>query len=234
MNKTFTLSSIISCLLLGNAAIAQPICEANFEPTSNPDDRFETQELSTNAGMIKVINDRATGLQWAYCPYGQTPSADLASCEGEAQPIGTMRDKNKHQLLEDTLTQENARLGESAHLWRAPNTHELMSIFNGKCTPAIYHAFSFEINKTDEEIQAMIDTRVNWWDPKVTEAERNFADDQRMKGNAYRYLPFTTDTSAKVASDGYQTVIFSNAYSVTSTVNTWPGLLRLVRSIPVQ
>ncbi|QUJ69727.1 DUF1566 domain-containing protein (plasmid) [Photobacterium sp. GJ3] len=137
----------------------QRVCTQGYEEDQ---ERFETQILPTASGDLKVIHDRQTGLQWQFCPVGQALSADQQSCIGDAtivrdsgSPTGAMANQ---AIL---IGQENERLGEKQHAWRAPDINELMSMMNPDCSPALYTAFGYP-KKTLTELKHLKTLSEDW------------------------------------------------------------------------
>lgn len=196
-----------TCILLSTATYANPTCLDN---SSKEPDRFESHIIATDSGNIKVVNDLSTQLQWSFCPYGQTLSADQNHCEGQPTILGlnyidgVPNDKVRQQLLQ-TADQENQNQGEKQHLWRLPNAKELYSIFNSNCSPAQYSAFSFYYDYLDD-------------DPHINARQgQYFYSDSNINGsNPPSYIP----------------IAFENKYDVLLSYNAWGGMVRLVRETP--
>lgn len=97
--------------------------------------RFVSEQVDTAEGKLNVINDRATGLQWLYCPYGQHASTDGTGCEGTPAFISTRANVEDNPLM-GVIKQANDRLGTPAQPWRAPDIKELFTLYNNQCQPA--------------------------------------------------------------------------------------------------
>ncbi|WP_319553449.1 DUF1566 domain-containing protein [uncultured Vibrio sp.] len=205
----------------------------------NPSNRFHQEVIDTDTGDFKVVNDKATGLQWAYCFVGQTLSADQSSCEG--QPIvpydleGGNYPNNRKAAME-ALALENERLDYSDKSWRLPNIKELMSIYNEQCTPAYYPNFSYTVNQTASEIDDLVHTKIPWGgvEDEVAEARA-----RSEKGKAYQRHSVTSDTAfIDNKKELSYTVVrfggFDTPTKTTALILKPSGMLRLVREIPQQ
>lgn len=133
--------------------------------------RFVSEQVDTAEGKLNVVNDRATGLQWLYCPYGQQASADGTGCEGTPAFISTRANVEDNPLM-GVIKQANDRLGTPAQPWRAPDIKELFTLYNNQCQPAIYAAQGYPATSLQSQIAADKETlcadAAPKWD-KVTE-----------------------------------------------------------------
>ena len=203
-----------------SAEVAPMLVPSCFDGTAALDEsgRFEAQVLTTDDGEFKVINDKATGLQWAYCPYGQSTTAE-GSCTAEQLQVPTPNDwaTDQNSELNKVLSAENTRLGENTNLWRAPNFNEAMSIYNKNCSPNIYSNFYYA--QFDQvKVEELYETET--WNQKTYVSVLG------------EYFTFRTDTKSR--SEQKQNLI--NYGFVTDVLydHSVKSFLRLVRETPQQ
>ncbi|PKG40156.1 DUF1566 domain-containing protein [Psychromonas sp. Urea-02u-13] len=199
------------------AEVAPVLVPECYEGTSALDQtgRFENTILPTDDGDFKVVNDLATGLQWAYCPYGQTVTAEGA-CSGSQHLLSGNWKTNYPLEVSKIINKENTRLGEYAQPWRAPNFNEAMSIYNKDCTPNIYTNFYYS-QLSQATLDEMLALRIAdnhqykmWW----------------VLSNLFI---FATETQSK---DAKKIHSINYGYSTGVLGNQSGGNVRLVREIP--
>ncbi|MHC6656125.1 hypothetical protein [Aeromonas salmonicida] len=174
--------------LLLIATLLPVTCQARECLPGYQDDhnRFVSEQVDTAEGKLNVVNDRATGLQWLYCPYGQHASTDGTGCEGTPAFISTRANAEDNPLM-GVIKQANDRLGTPAQPWRAPDIKELFTLYNNQCQPAIYAAQGYPSTSLQSQIAADKETlcadAAPKWD-KVTEQWIEAPDDVKTACNA--------------------------------------------------
>ncbi|QYO70024.1 DUF1566 domain-containing protein [Vibrio cholerae] len=227
-------SLILVTLLIAPSSLAQPLqtCLANTD--LNPNQRFSHQIISTDIGDYKVVNDAVTGLQWSYCLVGQTLNADQITCDGQpvvpydVAPVEQNKPNIREKVL-DALYAEKQKLGTVGANWRLPNTQELLSIYNDRCYPNTYPAFHFSFGLTEEEINQLANTKVDW---SLPEPEQNAQLTEFTRGKAYKAIYLTTDSALPGDGYFYYSIPFKELSSPININGNNPGMLRLVRAIP--
>ncbi|MBV7262691.1 hypothetical protein KCG43_11865 [Photobacterium sp. WH24] len=231
-----SISILIATLVMTCAAQAsdniQTACNANYTP---PSGRFTQAVLTTTAGPLKVVNDKQTGLQWQFCSLGQLLSGDQLSCQGDPEIIDKDAEANAHLAKQAVIvSNENSRLGETAHPWRAPDVNELLSIYNNQCSPALYPAFSYP-SKTLAELQTL--KEAGKFDPLyhrfVSYSELYYLTDSWGTDGRYAFVSFSNlnlPLLTALNNDPWGGPEKRNASY--HDYNIWGGMLRLVREIP--
>ncbi len=224
----------LAFFMVSSYAAEQPQqCLANTD--LNPENRFTHEVIVTNAGDYKVVNDNATGLQWSYCLVGQTYDATNDRCEGEPSVPYDLTAEHYPDIRTATMTsvsEENKRLGSQNHLWHLPDVKQLLSIYNERCVPAIYPAFSYSFGMTTSEIEVLATTRPEYDSPDIE--FKNQSVTEFLRGKAYKNYTMSSDTLLKHNSElTYHVVHFSGLQSPTTNGPFFGGiprgLLRLVR-----
>ncbi|MDM5135902.1 DUF1566 domain-containing protein [Aeromonas salmonicida] len=202
--------------------------------------RFVSEQVDTAEGKLNVVNDRATGLQWLYCPYGQHASADGTGCEGTPAFISTRANAEDNPLM-GVIKQANDQLGTPAQPWRAPDIKELFTLYNNQCQPAIYAAQGYPATSLQSQIVADKETlcadAASKWD-KVTEQWIEAPDDVKAAcRSAEQQLWALTNIAFGSDSSGGEGYDFLNFASSGETFNVGgiglsSVMLRLVRPIP--
>lgn len=217
MNKLILILPFALVSQVAFAEVSPVLVPACYEGTSALDKtgRFESVTLQTDDGDFKAVNDLATGLQWAYCPYGQKTTAE-GSCSGTQQDIPRKWPSNYPLEVSKVINKENTRLGEYVQPWRAPNFNEALSIYNKDCTPNIYTNFYYS-QLSQATLDEMLVLRV---------ADNHQAEMWWVLADLFQ---FATETQSKDA-----TKIHSLNYGYASDVlgNQSGGNIRLVREIP--
>ena len=129
---------LLAAALLPAASLARE-CLPGYQ---DDDTRFVSELIDTAEGKLQVVNDRATGLQWLYCPYGQQVSDNGSGCEGMPEVINSRASQSDNPLM-TIIVQANDRLDTPAQPWRAPDIKELFTLYNPQCQPATYSAVGF-------------------------------------------------------------------------------------------
>ena len=173
--------------------------------------RFVSEQVDTAEGKLNVVNDRATGLQWLYCP------------------------------LMGVIKQANDRLGTPAQPWRAPDIKELFTLYNNQCQPAIYAAQGYPATSLQSQIAADKETlcadAAPKWD-KVTEQWIEAPDDVKTACRAAEQqlwaltnIAFGSDSSG---GEGYDFLNFAGSGETFNVggIGLSSVMLRLVRPIP--
>ncbi|HDN9014211.1 TPA: DUF1566 domain-containing protein [Aeromonas salmonicida] len=202
--------------------------------------RFVSEQVDTAEGKLNVVNDRATGLQWLYCPYGQHASADGTGCEGTPAFISTRANAEDNPLM-GVIKQANDQLGTPAQPWRAPDIKELFTLYNNQCQPAIYAAQGYPATSLQSQIVADKETlcadAASKWD-KVTEQWIEAPDDVKAACRsaeqqlwALTNIAFGSDSSG---GEGYDFLNFAGSGETFNVggIGISSVMLRLVRLIP--
>ncbi|MGL5090824.1 MAG: DUF1566 domain-containing protein [Aeromonas sobria] len=113
--------------------------------------RFVSEQVDTAEGKLHVVNDRATGLQWLYCPYGQSANNDKG-CDGLPVFIDSKATLADNPLM-SLISQANEEFESQTHPWRAPDVKELFTLYNNQCQPAIYLAHAYPSAQQLEQIE---------------------------------------------------------------------------------
>lgn len=228
--------------LLLIATLLPVTCQARECLPSYQDDhnRFVSEQVDTAEGKLNVVNDRATGLQWLYCPYGQHASTDGTGCEGTPAFISTRTNAEDNPLM-GVIKQANDRLGTPAQPWRAPDIKELFTLYNNQCQPAIYAAQGYPATSLQSQIAADKETlcadAASKWD-KVTEQWIEAPDDVKTACDAAEQqlwalanIAFGSDSSG---GEGYDFLNFAGSGETFNVggIGTSSVMLRLVRPIP--
>lgn len=206
----------------------------------NDHNRFVSEQVDTAEGKLNVVNDRATGLQWLYCPYGQHASTDGTGCEGAPAFISTRANAEDNPLM-GVIKQANDRLGTPAQPWRAPDIKELFTLYNNQCQPAIYAAQGYPATSLQSQIAADKDTlcadAASKWD-KVAEQWIEAPDDVKTACRAAEQqlwalanIAFGSDSSG---GEGYDFLNFAGSGETFNVggIGLSSVMLRLVRPIP--
>ena len=190
--------------------------------------RFVSQLIDTAEGKLQVVNDRATGLQWLYCPYGQQVSGNGSGCEGMPEVINSRASQSDNPLM-TIIMQANDRLGSPAHPWRAPDIKELFTLYNPQCQPATYSAVGFPDPQlaadTEDLKQRACEARFDALTEEQTQACNKLAE----QSNTLTMLKFISDSSS---GDGYNNLEFAPSHEVFNDGRYGAPMLRLVRPIP--
>ncbi|MGE6180302.1 hypothetical protein [Aeromonas salmonicida] len=202
--------------------------------------RFVSEQVDTAEGKLNVVNDRATGLQWLYCPYGQHASADGTGCEGTPAFISTRANAEDNPLM-GVIKQANDQLGTPAQPWRAPDIKELFTLYNNQCQPAIYVAQGYPATSLQSQIVADKETlcadAASKWD-EVTEQWIEAPDDVKTACDAAEQqlwalsnIAFGSDSSG---GEGYDFLNFAGSGETFNVggIGLSSVMLRLVRPIP--
>ncbi len=221
-----------------SVSAAEPEFSCSESSELNPNQRFSHEIISSDIGDYKVVNDKTTGLQWAFCLAGQSLSSDQSSCESEPTfPVDVESAKNNgfnlRQVAMSALTKENHRINTDGGDWRLPSTKELLSIYNQTCIPALYSTFSYNPNLTETEIEDLTTACTG-----CSEQDDLYYDRERAKAyQRYSLLSDTTRADDK-AVQTYHVVHFSASDSPIATSGTFAvtkplgAPMRLVRKIP--
>ncbi|MBD1556177.1 DUF1566 domain-containing protein [Vibrio sp. S9_S30] len=217
-----------------------------------PVGRFTQETINTDVGMVRVVNDHATGLQWQYCLYGHASNTSTGQCEGSALNAAERdADQNKPSLV-SLVNGENTRLGETTNLWRIPNANELLSIYQPNCSPSIYTDFHY-VNVTTAELEQTLSSiheveiqeeydRVydhykehfpDTWQEVLDNHMADFKPRTKMEQIIAKHFSFLSSTrSYESSSNDYRGVHFG--YSIDIVNSTWlpHANLRFVRDIP--
>ncbi|HHQ4766744.1 TPA: hypothetical protein ACSP3S_002874 [Aeromonas veronii] len=197
--------------------------------------RFVSQLIGTAEGKLQVVNDRATGLQWLYCPYDQQVSGNGSGCEGMPEVINSSASQSDNPLM-TIIMQANDRLGSPAHPWRAPDIKELFTLYNPQCQPATYSAVGFPDPQLAADTEALKQRACEARsDPvtheyiKPTEEQTQACNKLAEQSNALTMLQFISDSSS---GDGYNYLEFAPPNEVFNEGGHSAPMLRLVRPIP--
>ncbi len=224
--------------LASTVTAAEPELSCSDSSELNPGQRFSQEIITSDLGDYKVVNDKATGLQWTFCLAGQSLSSDEASCDGEptfpaSAESAANNGFNLRQVAMSVLIQENQRVNTDGDDWRLPSTKELLSIYNQNCTPALYPVFSYSSNLTETEIEDLTTACTG-----CSENDELYYDRERGKAyQRYSLLSDTTRTDTKTVQT-YHVVHFSSSDSPIGTSGTFSvtkpmgAPMRLVREIP--
>ncbi|MGE6113989.1 hypothetical protein ACLHZ0_19695 [Aeromonas salmonicida] len=228
--------------LLLIATLLPVTCQARECLPGYQDDhnRFVSELVDTAEGKLNVVNDRATGLQWLYCPYGQHASADGTGCEGTPAFISARANAEDNPLM-GVIKQANYRLGTPAQPWRAPDIKELFTLYNNQCQPAIYAAQGYPATSLQSQIAADKETlcadAASKWD-EVTEQWIEAPDDVKTACDAAEQqlwaltnIAFGSDSSG---GEGYDFLNFAGSGETFNVggIGLSSVMLRLVRPIP--
>lgn len=197
--------------------------------------RFVSEQVDTAEGKLHVVNDRATGLQWLYCPYGQQVSDDGSGCQGMPTVINSKASQTDNPLM-TVIMQANDRLGTPTHPWRAPDIKELFTLYNHQCQPATYSAVGFPDPQRAADTEALklrecenrYDT-VTYEYIEPTEEQKQACNRLTEQSNALTRLQFISDSSS---GDGYSYLQFEPSHEVFHDGGYSAPMLRLVRPIP--
>ncbi|MGL6050918.1 MAG: hypothetical protein ACRC16_13160 [Aeromonas salmonicida] len=235
MQRYFPPLLLIATLLPATSQARE--CLPGYQDDHN---RFVSEQVDTAEGKLNVVNDRATGLQWLYCPYGQHASADGTGCEGTPAFISTRANAEDNPLM-GVIKQANDRLGTPAQPWRAPDIKELFTLYNNQCQPAIYAAQGYPATSLQSQIAADKDTlcadAASKWD-KVTEQWIEAPDDVKTACRAAEQqlwaltnIAFGSDSSG---GEGYDFLNFAGSGETFNVggIGLSSVMLRLVRPIP--
>ena len=198
------------------------------------DTRFVSELIDTAEGKLQVVNDRATGLQWLYCPYGQQVSDNGSGCEGMPEVINSRANPSDNPLM-TIIMQANDRLNTPAHPWRAPDIKELFTLYNPQCQPGTYSAVGFPDPQLAADTETLKLQACNRYDPvthkyiKPTEEQTQACNKLTEQSNALTMLQFISDSSS---GDGYNYLQFEPSHEVFNEGGYSAPMLRLVRPIP--
>ncbi|WP_421319205.1 hypothetical protein [Aeromonas veronii] len=190
--------------------------------------RFVSELIDTAEGKLQVVNDRATGLQWLYCPYGQQVSGNGSGCEGMPEVINSRASQNDNPLM-TIIMQANDRLGSPAHPWRAPDIKELFTLYNPQCQPATYSAVGFPDPQLTADTEALKQRACEARFDALTEEQTQACNKLAEQSNTLTMLKFISDSSS---GDGYNYLEFAPSHEVFHDGRYGAPMLRLVRPIP--
>lgn len=210
--------ALISPTLLAETGVAPILQSSCYTDTVALDQtgRFESKTLTSDDGDFKVVNDLATGLQWAYCPYGTDVTAE-GTCSGTQFVLPRSWSTNYPIEISKVVNKENTRLGEYVDPWRVANFNESLSIFNKSCTPNVYTNFYYA-QHTQAELDEMLALRV---------ADHHQA---TMEWVLMGLFTFATETPNKNVKRIHS---INYGYSTDVLGQLSGGSIRLVREIPV-
>ncbi|MDR5012789.1 hypothetical protein RF663_00835 [Aeromonas veronii] len=190
--------------------------------------RFVSELIDTAEGKLQVFNDRATGLQWLYCPYGQQVSGNGSGCEGMPEVINSRASQSDNPLM-TIIMQANDRLGSPAHPWRAPDIKELFTLYNPQCQPATYSAVGFPDPQLAADTEALKQRACEARFDALTEEQTQACNKLAEQSNTLTMLKFISDSSS---GDGYNYLEFAPSHEVFNDGRYGAPMLRLVRPIP--
>ncbi|TNJ01144.1 DUF1566 domain-containing protein [Aeromonas veronii] len=190
--------------------------------------RFVSELIDTAEGKLQVVNDRATGLQWLYCPYGQQVSGNGSGCEGMPEVINSRASQSDNPLM-TIIMQANDRLGSPAHPWRAPDIKELFTLYNPQCQPATYSAVGFPDPQLAADTEALKQRACEARFDALTEEQTQACNKLAEQSNTLTMLKFISDSSS---GDGYNYLEFAPSHEVFNDGRYGAPMLRLVRPIP--
>jgi len=190
--------------------------------------RFVSELIDTAEGKLQVVNDRATGLQWLYCPYGQQVSGNGSGCEGMPEVINSRASQSDNPLM-TIIMQANDRLGSPAHPWRAPDIKELFTLYNPQCQPATYSAVGFPDPQLAADTEALKQRACEARFDALTEEQTQACNKLAEQSNTLTMLQFISDSSS---GDGYNYLEFAPSHEVFNDGRYGAPMLRLVRPIP--
>lgn len=190
--------------------------------------RFVSELIDTAEGKLQVVNDRATGLQWLYCPYGQQVSGNGSGCEGMPEVINSRASQSDNPLM-TIIMQANDRLGSPAHPWRAPDIKELFTLYNPQCQPATYSAVGFPDPQLAADTEALKQRACEARFDALTEEQTQACNKLAEQSNTLTMLKFISDSSS---GDGYNYLEFAPSHEVFNDGRYGTPMLRLVRPIP--
>ena len=190
--------------------------------------RFVSELIDTAEGKLQVVNDRATGLQWIYCPYGQQVSDNGSGCEGMPEVINSRASQSDNPLM-TIIMQANDRLGSPAHPWRAPDIKELFTLYNPQCQPATYSAVGFPDPQLAADTEALKQRACEARFDALTEEQTQACNKLAEQSNTLTMLKFISDSSS---GDGYNYLEFAPSHEVFNDGRYGAPMLRLVRPIP--
>lgn len=190
--------------------------------------RFVSEQIDTAEGKLQVVNDRATGLQWLYCPYGQQVSGNGSGCEGMPEVINSRASLSDNPLM-TIIMQANDRLGSPAHPWRAPDIKELFTLYNPQCQPATYSAVGFPDPQLAADTEALKQRACEARFDALTEEQTQACNKLAEQSNTLTMLKFISDSSS---GDGYNYLEFAPSHEVFNDGRYGAPMLRLVRPIP--
>ncbi|WP_420938682.1 hypothetical protein [Aeromonas veronii] len=222
---------LLAAALLPAASLARE-CLPGYQDDGT---RFVSELIDTDEGKLQVVNDRATGLQWLYCPYGQQVSDNGSGCEGMPEVISSRASPSDNPLM-TIIMQANDRLGSPAHPWRAPDIKELFTLYNPQCQPATYSAVGFpdpqltadtevlKLHACEARFDAVTDEYI-----EPTEKQKQTCNKLTNQSYALTMLQFISDSSS---GDGYNYLQFEASHEVFHEGGYSAPMLRLVRPIP--
>lgn len=222
---------LLAAALLPAASLARE-CLPSYQDDGT---RFVSELIDTDEGKLQVVNDRATGLQWLYCPYGQQVSDNGSGCEGMPEVISSRASPSDNPLM-TIIMQANDRLGSPAHPWRAPDIKELFTLYNPQCQPATYSAVGFpdpqltadtevlKLHACEARFDAVTDEYI-----EPTEKQKQTCNKLTNQSYALTMLQFISDSSS---GDGYNYLQFEPSHEVFHEGGYSAPMLRLVRPIP--
>lgn len=222
---------LLTAALLPVASQAR-VCLPGYQDDNT---RFVSELIDTAEGKLQVVNDKATGLQWLYCPYGQQVSDNGSGCEGMPEVINSRANPSDNPLM-TIIMQANDRLNTPAHPWRAPDIKELFTLYNPQCQPGTYSAVGFP----DPQLAADTETLKQRacearYDPvtneyiEPTEEQAQACNKLTEQSNTLTMLQFISDSSS---GDGYNYLQFEPSHEVFNEGGYSAPMLRLVRPIP--
>lgn len=197
--------------------------------------RFVSEQVDSAEGKLNVVNDRATGLQWLYCPYGQHISGDGSGCEGMPAVINGNASPTDNPLMV-IIRLANDQLDTPTHPWRAPDIKELFTLYNHQCQPATYSALGFPEPQLAADTAALaLQECEDRYDPvtyeyiKPTKERTQACDRLTEQSNALTRLQFISDSTV---GDAYSHLQFEPSQGVFDAGGYSAPMLRLVRPTP--
>ena len=222
---------LLTAALLPVASQAR-VCLPGYQ---DDDTRFVSELIDTDEGKLQVVNDKATGLQWLYCPYGQQVSNNGSGCEGMPEVINSRANPSDNPLM-TIIMQANDRLNTPAPPWRAPDIKELFTLYNHQCQPATYSALGFPEPQLAADTAALaLQECEDRYDPvtyeyiKPTKERTQACDRLTEQSNALTRLQFISDSTV---GDAYSHLQFEPSQGVFDAGGYSAPMLRLVRPTP--
>ncbi|MCF5869698.1 DUF1566 domain-containing protein [Aeromonas veronii] len=215
---------LLTAALLPVASQAR-VCLPGYQ---DDDTRFVSELIDTAEGKLQVVNDKATGLQWLYCPYGQQVSNNDSGCEGMPEVINSRANPSDNPLM-TIIMQANDRLDTPAQPWRAPDIKELFTLYNPQCQPATYSAVGFPDPQLAADTETLKQRACEARFDALTEEQTQACNKLAEQSNTLTMLKFISDSSS---GDGYNYLQFEPSHEVFNDGRYGAPMLRLVRPIP--